>query len=133
MAYLIYSLLPFSFLLTVCVIISVVQKKYYGWKSFLGILRTVNILFVCILFAIVFYLLLLPHPDGGKGMELLLLPIPLFTLLIIDFILVTPYYFIRFWHDKSKRSIFYAALIPAIFLLFIVTVLLLHFLYNIPI
>jgi hypothetical protein len=117
-----------SFLLTVSVTIPVLLKKYHGWKSVFIILLIVNLLVVCLLFAWIFYILwdsTRRHLPGG--MVILVLPIPLFTLLIIDFILAAPYYFIRYWHSKS-RIIIYAAVIPAIFLLFILGILLLRFL-----
>lgn len=124
MAFLFWTLFIISFLLTVSIILAVLQKKYHGWKSFFTILRNVNILFVCLVSAYTFFLLWI---SNGYGMVLLLLPITLLPLLIIDFIVVLPYFFIRHWQDKSK-IIIYAALVPAICLLFILSLILLRFL-----
>ena len=60
-------------------------------------------------------------------MELLLLPIPIFTLMIIDLIVVLPYFIIRHYKGNSK-AITHAILIPIILLLVVISVILFRFL-----
>ena len=135
MFFLFWTLFIMMFLLTVFVIIAVLQKKYHGWKSFFIILLIVNLLIVCLLFAYVFYIIWdstsLHQGEIGSGTAggvILILPFPFLTLLIIDFIVVFPYYFIRHWHDKSK-IIIYAALIPAISTVLILAAILARLLF----
>jgi hypothetical protein len=127
MAFLFWILFIVSFLLTVSVVIAVLRKKYHGWKSFFTILRNVNILFVCLVIAWIFYISWDSKNRGihSGGMEILVFPLTLLPLLIIDLILVLSYFFIR--HCKS-RSIPYTILIPAICLLFILIMIVLRFL-----
>jgi hypothetical protein len=112
-----WTLFIISFLITFFVIILLLLKKYRGWKSFFIILLIVNILTVCLVIAYIFYL--------GGGMAVLAAPLPFATLLIIDLIMALSYFFIR--HRNSRKDIIYAALIPAICLLFILSLIVFRF------
>jgi len=127
MAYLLWTLIIVGFFLVVSVTISILLKKYHGWKSFFTSFLHANILFVCFLLSFFLYLHLRPHEYGGGGMELLLLPIPIFTLMIIDLIVVLPYFIIRHYKGNSK-AITHAILIPIILLLVVISVILFRFL-----
>jgi hypothetical protein len=123
MPFFFWILFILSFLMTVFVIISVLFKEYHGWKTFFVLLLTANILMVFLVFAWIFYIRWDEarrhmYVGSGIGMEFLVLPLTLFPLLILDLILVLPYFFVR--HRKSRfKAPPYAVLIPAICLLFI--------------